>query len=128
MPITKSAIKAMKQSRKANERNKGVKVDFKVKTKAVKKDVVDGAKNLGKLTSMAIQSLDKASKSGVIHKRTAARKKSRLMKSLSKATGNITELISIKDPIKTATKKTATKNTDSKKSTKTAKKVTKKEA
>ena len=96
MPVTKSAIKAMKQSRKANVRNKAVKADFRAKIKVAKKAAVTDEKNLGKNISEAIQSIDKAAKNGVIHKNTAARRKSRLMIALSKSVGKVIELTSIK--------------------------------
>ncbi|MEI6266788.1 MAG: 30S ribosomal protein S20 [bacterium] len=122
MPITKSAIKAMKQSRKANDRNKVVKADYKAKVKAVKKESAGDSKNLGKLASLAVQSLDKAAKNGVIHKRTAARKKSRLAKALERTTGKSIELNSIKEPVSLAKPKVSAKSKT------TPKKTIKKEA
>jgi len=122
MPITKSAIKAMKQSRKANDRNKVVKADYKAKVKAVKKESAGDSKNLGKLASLAVQSLDKAAKNGVIHKRTAARKKSRLAKALARTTGKSIELNSIKETVSLAKPKVPVKSKT------TPKKTIKKEA
>ncbi len=117
MPVTKSAIKAMKQNRKANERNKATKADFRGKVKVVKKAVAAGEKDLGKITAEAISAIDKAAKKGVIHQNTAARRKSRLVIALNKSLGKALELVSSKQApktkaapkAKTATKKPATK-------------------
>jgi len=132
MPVTKSAIKAMKQSRKANARNKAVKVEFKAKVKVVKKGIADGVKDLGKATSEAIQAIDKAAKNGVIHKNTAARRKSRLMKSVNKETGKVVEPKSIKvkteKPARTNTTSRPGKATPKPKAKTPVKKSTKKEA
>lgn len=86
MPITKSAKKALRGSAKKrvyNERRKrnmrdAVKV---VKKTLITKDAVVTPADLAK----AYQAIDKAAKRGVIKKNTAARKKSRLAKSLKKA-------------------------------------------
>jgi small subunit ribosomal protein S20 len=87
MPVTKSAIKAMKQSLTARERNRATKADFRGKVKAVKKDILVGAKESESLLSSAIQALDKAAKKGVLHKKAADRRKSRLMLAANKALG-----------------------------------------
>lgn len=120
MPVTKSAIKAMKQNRKANVRNKVTKAEFRGKVKNVKKALVAGEKDLGKLTAEAIQSIDKAAKKGVIHKNTAARRKSRLVLSLQKALGKTVDLVSIKEKpkSKTTATKTPAKKPVTKKTTK----------
>ena len=120
MPVTKSAIKAMKQNRKANERNKEVKNDFRVKVKAAKKSVTSDSKKLTAEVTKAIQALDKAAKNNVIHKNAAARRKSRLVKTLNAVVGKPTDLVTVKmkteKPAKTATK--AKKVAPSKKTTK----------
>lgn len=127
MPVSKSAIKAMKQTLKANVRNKATKADFRSKIKVVKKAVTAGEKDLGKLTSAAFQAIDKAAKSGVIHKNTAARRKSRLIVSLTKTIGKPVELASIKEAPKTATKaKTTTVKPKAAKAKTVVKKTTKK--
>lgn len=79
----KSAIKRIAQSEKKRLRNRIVKTRVK---NAVKK--VNVAVNTGEETTLqltAAQSLiDKAAKKGVIHKRTAARKISRLAASINR--------------------------------------------
>jgi small subunit ribosomal protein S20 len=109
MPVTKSAIKAMKQTQKANIRNKATKADFRGKIKAVKKAFTAGEKELGEVTSKAFQAIDKAAKHGVIHKNTAARRKSRLMLALNKSLEKTVELVSIKEKPTTAKKPATTK-------------------
>lgn len=123
MPVTKSAIKAMKQSRKANERNKLTKADFRTKVKTVKKAVTTGEKDLGKITAEAIQAIDKAAKKGVIHKNAAARRKSRLVTAMNKTLGKAVELVSTKEKPKTKAASTAKPKAAAKKAT--AKKTTK---
>lgn len=74
MPITKSAIKALKQSEVKRSRNAIKKRNIKA---ALKKTT--DAKELPKAQSV----IDKAAKTGYIHKNKAARLKSRLAKKLS---------------------------------------------
>lgn len=96
MPVTKSAIKAMKQANAAKARNRAVKADFRGKVKAVKKDVTAGGKEAEALASKAIQAIDKAAKRGVIHPKAADRRKSRLMLALNKTLGKAVILKSTK--------------------------------
>lgn len=98
MPIIKSAIKAMKQNATARERNRVTKADFRSKVKIVRKDIVTGGKDADKLLASAIQSIDKAAKKGVIHKKTADRRKSRLMLAINKTTGKavVTKAVKVK--------------------------------
>ncbi|MDR1123912.1 MAG: 30S ribosomal protein S20 [Elusimicrobiota bacterium] len=74
-----SAIKAQRQSEKRKSRNTGLKKTIR----AAAKKVITGktAEDLKKVSS----ALDKAAKKGVIHKKAAARKKSRLAKLVNKA-------------------------------------------
>ena len=85
MPITKSAKKAVKSSRKKRIFNLR-------RLSAMKSTVIDAKKaatskvgDVAKFLSEAYKAIDKALKTGVIKKNTAARKKSRLAKSLSKS-------------------------------------------
>ena len=112
MPVIKSAIKAMKQSNAARERNRATKADFRGKVKLVRKDIETSGKDAEKLLAAAIQAIDKAAKRGVLHKRTAARRKSRLMLAINKATGTsvVTKAIKVKSD-KPAAKPTAKKTT-----------------
>jgi len=76
MPITKSAIKALRQSQKKRMQN--------LKTKRSLKDAVKKTKTVRELAK-AQSAIDKASKKKYIHKNKAARLKSRLAKRLSKS-------------------------------------------
>jgi small subunit ribosomal protein S20 len=87
MPITKSAKKALRQSQKRRIRNLQKKEKIKGLIKEVRKLVlekkIDEAK---KLLPQVYKLLDKASKTGLIKKNTAARKKSRITLFINKAT------------------------------------------
>jgi len=86
MPITKSAKKALRGSLRKRVFNLKRKDAMKSAIKDVKKLVADKkVKDANKSLSAAYQAIDKAVKRGVIKKNTAARKKSRLAKSIKKA-------------------------------------------
>jgi len=85
MPITKSAIKAAKQAKKREARNKSLKTKMKTFIKKVlvlSKDNVDEAK---KVLPKAYSVIDTASKKNIIHPNNAARKKSQLAKAVDSA-------------------------------------------
>jgi small subunit ribosomal protein S20 len=85
MPNTKSAAKAMRQSRRRNIINSKTRAKFKSATKQVKKLVTDSnVAEAVKALSAAMSALDKAVKKGVLHKNTASRKKSRMAKAIAK--------------------------------------------
>ena len=79
MPITSSAKKAIRVSKRKklvnDRRTKNMKEAVKKLEKAVKAGLKDDA---AKMLSAAFAAVDKAAKRGVIKKNTAARKKSRL--------------------------------------------------
>lgn len=76
-----SAEKRARQNEKRRIRNKAVKTRIKKITKDVRQASAETAKEDAKAKMDAAQSLiDKAVKKGVIHKKTAARKISRLSK------------------------------------------------
>lgn len=80
MPITQSAIKALRQSKRRRTQNLTRKEAFRDALKKIKKLLaekkIDEAK---KLIPLAYKALDKAAKTNVIKKNTASRKKARLM-------------------------------------------------
>ena len=85
MPITSSAKKALRASKKKRVFNIRRNEDMKGAVKDVKKLVV--VKNLaeaGKILPAAYKAIDKAAKRGVIKKNTANRKKSRLAKMIQR--------------------------------------------
>jgi small subunit ribosomal protein S20 len=81
MANIKSQIKRNKQNEKRAERNKAVRTALKTSTKKIRTAVDAGdaeeAENRQRETA---RSLDKAVAKGIVHKRTAARRKSRLAK------------------------------------------------
>jgi small subunit ribosomal protein S20 len=77
----KSAIKRARQNEIRRMRNKAVKTRIKSIVKDVRSSAGEASGEQKKVKLNAAQSvIDKASKKGVIHKRTAARKISRLTK------------------------------------------------
>jgi small subunit ribosomal protein S20 len=111
MPIIKSAKKRTRTASKAAARNTKTKRTFRSAVKAFQASLSTG-KNTAKSHSQAQSSIDKAVKKGVLHKNTAARKKSRLAKA-AKTAGHKTA-----GPKKTATKKPVAKKPAAKKTTK----------
>lgn len=81
----KSALKRHHQSVRRRGRNAGVKSRVKTEVKKVRV-AIDGKDSAGAKSALAIAvpALDKAASKGVIHKRTAARKISRLTKAAHK--------------------------------------------
>jgi len=85
MPITKSAKKAQRQTRSRTEKNRKIKKEMRDVVRDFEKLVEGGKKDEAvKILSSAYKKLDKAAQKNVISKNTAARKKSRLFKSLKK--------------------------------------------
>lgn len=80
MAQTKSAMKRIRQTRKRTLKNKRVKAILKSLIKKTNQAIQSGATETKKLVIAAIQRIDKAVKKGIIHRNTAARKKSRLIK------------------------------------------------
>ncbi len=85
MPQKKSAKKALRQSRKRAERNKRVKLNIKYLIKQTEKAIKNNDKTKALEWYKKVQkAIDKATKSNIYKKNTAARKKSRLMKKINK--------------------------------------------
>lgn len=85
MPITESAKKALRQSKKRNLENLKFKRRFKSAIKDFRHEIT--AKSLDKAKNFlpsVYQAVDKAAKKGVIKKNTASRYKSRLSQLLNK--------------------------------------------
>ena len=82
----KSALKRARQSEIKRVRNKTVKTRIKNVVKEVRQAAGDKSnENSLNMLNTAKSALDKAVKKGVVHKRTAARKISRLSKLINKA-------------------------------------------
>lgn len=78
MPIIQSAIKRNRQAIKNRAYNQNVKTAVHKKTKAVTDAIAAGSVKSEADLVAAIAEIDKAVRKGVIHKSTAARRKSRL--------------------------------------------------
>ena len=77
----KSALKRAGQNENRRMRNRSVKTRVKTVVKEVRQAVANNADDGAKAQLITAQSaIDKAAKKGVLHKRTAARKVSRLAK------------------------------------------------
>lgn len=86
MPNTKSAIKQLRVSEKKRLRNRRIRSRARTFVKKTNRLIEAGDLEQAKeMARQAIIALDKAAQKGVIHKNTAARYKSRLMKRLHKA-------------------------------------------
>jgi small subunit ribosomal protein S20 len=80
----KSAIKRIRQTAKRTEYNRAYRSRVRTFVKKARTAIGDGElKAAEEATRLAIQDLDKTASKGVIHKRNAARRKSRLMKQLN---------------------------------------------
>ena len=76
-----TVLKRVRQSRKANARNKNYKTAAKT---AIKKVLTEQKKEQAtKKASDAFSKIDKVSSKGIVHKRKAANQKSRISKHLS---------------------------------------------
>jgi small subunit ribosomal protein S20 len=78
MANIKSQKKRILTNAKSQERNKAVRAEVRTRVKSA---IADGDAS-SDATRAAISRIDKAASKGVMHKNTAARKKSRLLKQL----------------------------------------------
>ena len=86
MANIKSQIKRNRQNEKRAERNKAVRTALKTSTKKVRVAVSgDDAEGAVERAREAARALDKAAAKRIVHKRTAARRKSRLARAANAA-------------------------------------------
>jgi small subunit ribosomal protein S20 len=86
MANIRSQIKRNRQNAKRQERNKAVRTALKTSTKKVRTAVETGDAEAALAQQReAARGLDRAVAKGIVHKRTAARRKSRLAKAASSA-------------------------------------------
>ena len=86
MANIKSQIKRNRQNERARERNKAVRTALKTASKKVRLAAAEGdSKAATQLVGAAARAHDKAASRGALHKRTAARNKSRLAKAANRA-------------------------------------------
>jgi small subunit ribosomal protein S20 len=82
----KSQIKRNRQNEARHERNKAVRTALKTYAKRVRASATDGdARAAQDHLLVATRELDKATSKGIVHKRTAARRKSRLARAANGA-------------------------------------------
>jgi small subunit ribosomal protein S20 len=85
MPVHKSALKRLKQSKRRHARNIETKSSLKTLAHKFNDLVANNKKDeAAKLLPEISSQLDKASKRGILHDNTASRKKSRLVLRLNK--------------------------------------------
>jgi small subunit ribosomal protein S20 len=85
MPNKTAAMKSLRQSKKRQVVNSRIKTDARVKFKNIDTLIKEGKLDEAKKLIQAFQkAIDKAAKNNVISKNKASRKKSSLMKKLSK--------------------------------------------
>lgn len=85
MANTKSAIKRMRQNEKRRLRNRTVRSRVRTALKTARASVTTPGGEAQAAVLQAIRTLDKAVTKGVIHRNTAARKKSALARRLAAA-------------------------------------------
>ncbi len=85
MPNTKSAEKRVRQAEGRYTRNRIYRSSARTAVKKARALVESGDAGATEAVNKAIQALDKAAQKGVIHANNAARRKSRLMHALHKA-------------------------------------------
>lgn len=85
MPNIKSQKDRVVQSRKEARRNKAVKSNLRTVVKKADIALADGSADAQEAVRKAVSTIDKARSKGVLHKNTAARKVSRLMKKANAA-------------------------------------------
>jgi small subunit ribosomal protein S20 len=85
MANLRSQIKRNRQNVKRHDRNQAVRSALRTATKKVHTAAAGGEPEAADLQRAASRALDKAAAKGIVHKRTAARRKSRLAKAAGAA-------------------------------------------
>jgi small subunit ribosomal protein S20 len=85
LPNIKSAIKRVKTSEAKKAHNITVKSAMRTAVKKAEAAIVTNEDTAKELFNTAASKLDKAAQKGLVHKKAAARKKSRLMKKINAA-------------------------------------------
>ena len=83
MANIKSQIKRNRQNLKRSQRNRSVRSEINTRTRTALDAINDDAEDSEEAVQLAIQRIDKAAQKGVLHKNTAARNKSRLVRKLN---------------------------------------------
>ena len=85
MPRIKSAIKRVKVTAKKRVRNNRIRSQVRTAVRKFRRSLNEVSVDSSETLKDAISRIDRAVSKGVLHKNTAARKKSRLSKALHKA-------------------------------------------
>ena len=85
MPNIKSAKKRVKVIATKTLRNKALNSALKTSIKKANVNIANDSENKNESVKLAIKKIDQAVSKGIIHKNTAARKKSKLVKKLNVA-------------------------------------------
>lgn len=85
MANIKSQIKRNRQNEKRRQRNKSVRSELKTREKQAVAAASDDAADTDAAFRLAQKKIDEAAAKGVLHKRAAARKKSRLAKRVAQS-------------------------------------------
>jgi small subunit ribosomal protein S20 len=80
----KSSVKRLRQIQKQTLRNASIRSALRTTIKKFKQSLAAGQEDMEEKLRLALRALDKATTKGIIHKNTAARKKSRLMGEFNK--------------------------------------------
>lgn len=83
MANIKSQIKRNRQNERRRLRNKAVRSELRTRIKKALQAAAEGADNTAELHQQAQKRIDQAAAKGVLHKRTAARRKSRLARRIA---------------------------------------------
>lgn len=85
MPNIKSAIKRVKVNRTKTVRNTAIKTAMKTTIRRAKEAIAINTENVTDMYKKAMVTIDKAVTKNILHKKTAARKKSKLSKAFNAA-------------------------------------------
>jgi len=85
MANLRASKRDIKKTKRNTERNKRFKTELKTVQKKAKKSITENSENVEVTVKMATSRIDSAVSKGIIHKNTAARRKSRIMSMLNKA-------------------------------------------
>lgn len=83
MPNIKSAKKRVIVTAKENLRNKAIRSSLRTAIKKAEGAIAENSADKQTVVKAAIKTIDQASSKGILHKNTAARKKSQLARKLS---------------------------------------------
>ena len=119
MAHSKSALKRWRQNEQHRERNKPVRTAARTAVKTARAAIAEGGDDVAAALREAASVLDRAAKHNVIHRNTASRKKSRLMRALNKQASGEGATEAPKKAKKPAAKKAAAKKAPAKKTAKT---------